>query len=141
MQGFFSNYLINKLLDHVFGATPYAAPSPIFAAIMLTAPTPASAGSGECVGAGYSRLSITNDTTNYPAAVSQIKSNGTLWNWGTPPADWGDAVGIALFDQAAGGNLLGWAPFTTGVRTIRAGQPFQVLQNGWTATILTECTA
>jgi hypothetical protein len=132
MSGFKSYYLCDKLLDHVLGGGDYARPSPVYFALFTVAPTGAGGGT-EVSGGGYARIAKTNNSTNFPAASSQTKKNGTVIDFGTASADWGDVMGCGVFDAPTGGNLLIYGPFSV-TRTIRNGDSFSIAVNGMTYT-------
>ena len=123
MASFFSNYLKDKLNDHLHGGPAYTTPGTTYLAIMTAAPTGIGGGT-EGSATGYSRLAVTNDATHWPASSSQIKSNGVRLDWGTISGTLGTAVGIAEYDAASGGNLLTYADLTT-PRAISAS-PFYI---------------
>lgn len=102
-----SDYLENELLDHVLGAAAYSAPATVNVALYTAAPTDAGGGT-EVSGGSYARVAITNNATNWPAAASGSKSNGTTITFPTATADWGTVVAFGLWDAASGGNLLYW---------------------------------
>jgi hypothetical protein len=112
MAGSKSDYLENKLLDHVLGNTAYTAPTTVYIALYTVAPTD-SGGGTEVSGGSYARVAITNNTTNFPAASGGSKSNGTDITFPTATADWGTVVAFGIFDLSTGGNLLYWATLTT----------------------------
>ena len=111
MAGSFSNFLELELLDHVFGAAAYTAPSPVFIALFTAAPTDAGGGT-EVTGGSYVRLSVTNNATNFPAASAGAKSNGVDFTFVTATANWGTVTSFAIFDASSGGNMLCWADLT-----------------------------
>jgi len=102
-----SDYLESKVLDHLLGRTTYTAPATVYVALYTTAPTDAGGGT-EVSGGGYARKAVTNDATNWPAASSSTKSNGTAIAFAEATADWGTVVAFGLFDAAIDGNLLYW---------------------------------
>lgn len=128
MAGSKSDYLEAKLLDHVLGATVFTTPSTVFIAL-FTASLSDSGGGTEVStsgGTGYARVSVTNNTTNWPNASGTSptsKSNGTTFTFPTATADWGTVVAFGIFDASSGGNLLYWA-------TLNANK---VVSNGDTA--------
>jgi len=124
MANCFSNYLRDKINDHLHGRTTYTAPATTYFALMTIAPT-AAGGGVEAAGGTYARVAITNDTTSWPASVGQTKNNGVAINWGTATAHFGTIMAIAEYDAATGGNLLTFSPLATPV-TVNSGQPFQV---------------
>lgn len=107
-----SNYLGNKILDAVLGDTPYDAPNTLYLALFTATPTPSTTGT-ECTGGSYGRVAITNDDTNFPDAVSKVKSNGVALTFATASASWGTVVAVGLFDASTSGNLLVYVTLTT----------------------------
>lgn len=106
-----SDYLEGKVLDHLLGRTTYTAPATVYVALYTTAPTDAGGGT-EVSGGGYARKAVTNDATNWPAASSSTKSNGTAITFDEATANWGTVVAWGLFDASSGGNLLYWGTLT-----------------------------
>lgn len=108
MAGSFSDHLEDELLDHVFGGGDYSRPATVYVALYTVAPTDAGGGT-ECTGGSYARKSVTNNDTNFPAASSGAKSNGTDIEFVEATGDWGTVVAFAIFDALSGGNMLCWA--------------------------------
>lgn len=108
----FSDYLENKLLDHVFGATAYTAPGTLYLALFTSAPSDAGGGT-EVTGGSYARASVTNNTTNFPNAASGAKTNANAITFATATADWGTVVAVGIFDAASAGNLIAWGTVTS----------------------------
>lgn len=108
----FSDYLENELLDHVFGAAAYTAPSSIYVALFTVAPTDAGGGT-EVTGGSYTRATVTNNATNFPAASGGAKSNANAITFATATANWGTVVAVGLYDASSGGNLLAWDAITS----------------------------
>jgi hypothetical protein len=119
MAGSKSDYLENKLLDHVLGGGDYSRPATVYIALFTVAPTDAGGGT-EVSGTGYSRKAVTNNDTNWPAAASGAKSNGTDITFDEATGDWGTVVALGIFDAASGGNLLYWCDLTVS-KTINSG--------------------
>lgn len=112
MAGSKSDYLENKLLDHVLGGGDFARPATIYVALFTVAPNDSTGGT-EASGNGYARASVPNDATHWPASSGGTKKNGTRIVF--PQAsggNWGTIVGAALYDAASGGNRLYWCSFT-----------------------------
>lgn len=116
-----SNYLENKVLDHVLGGGDFTRPATVYIALSTTDPTPDGAGTfTEPSGNNYSRLAVTNNSTNFPAASSGAKSNGVDFTFATPSGTWGTITHFAVFDASSAGNMLFWAELTT-PKTINSG--------------------
>ncbi len=124
MAEFISDYLANALLDQELGAQAWTAPVTAYIALFLVAPTGAGGGTEATLG-GYARVAKTNNLTNFPAAASRAKSNGTLIDFGTASADVGVLVGAGIMDASTSGNLLRYGAFTTPV-TWSNGAPFSI---------------
>jgi hypothetical protein len=112
MTGSKSDFLENEILDHVLGGADYARPASVFLALFTVAPSD-SGGGTECTGGSYARKEVVNNPTNWPAAVSGAKSNGTeiAFIEATTPG-WGEVVAFGIFDALTVGNLLYWADLT-----------------------------
>lgn len=119
MAGSFSNYLENKVLDHVLGGGDYARPGTLHFALFTVAPSDAGGGT-EVSGSNYSRAAVTNDATNFPAASGGAKSNGVAITFATPSGSWGTVVAMGVFDASSSGNLLAWADLAVS-KTIGSG--------------------
>lgn len=107
-----SNYLSNALLNHVLGGSSFTRPATVYAALYITSPNAAGTGGTEVTGGSYARLALTNDASHFPAAASQVKTNGTLWDFGITTADWGDIHACAIWDALTLGNELYFGALT-----------------------------
>lgn len=114
MAGSKSDYLENKVLDHVLSATTYTPPVTLYFALYTAAPTDAGGGTELTIGTGaYARAVVTNNLTNFPAASAGAKSNGTVITWPQATTAWGTVVAVGVFDAASAGNLLFWSTITS----------------------------
>jgi len=114
MAGSLSDFAENEILDHLLSAATYTPPATLYLAVFTAAPTDAGGGT-EVSGGSYARLAVTNDATNFPAAVAGAKSNGVALTMVTASASWGTIVAYALFDASSAGNMIGWADLTSSV--------------------------
>ena len=119
MAGSKSNYLENKVLDHVLGGGDYTRPGSVYIALYTVAPSDTGGGT-EVTGGSYARATVTNNATNWPAASGGAKSNGTEITFTTATASWGTVVAFGILDADSSGNLLVWATLTTN-KTIDLG--------------------
>jgi hypothetical protein len=108
-----SVFLTKELFSWAFGQTAFVPPATIYAAALTTLPSNrGGTGLVEVAGTDYARASLTNNTTNFPAAsgttsVTQVMGNQNITfvpNSVSP--NWGTIVGIAFYDAPTGGNLL-----------------------------------
>lgn len=119
MAGSFSDYLEDALLDHVLNATAFTSPTTLYVALYTAAPSD-SGGGTEVTGGSYARVSVTANTTNFPAASGGAAANGTAITFPTATADWGTVVAFGILDASSGGNLLLWADLTAN-KTVSSG--------------------
>jgi hypothetical protein len=132
-----SNYLRDKLNDHVHGGSAFTPPATLYFALMTTIPT-AAGGGVEVSGGSYARVAVTNNSSNFPAASGGSKQNANAIDWGTASANWGNIVAVAWYDASSGGNLIGFAALTNPT-TVNSGQPFKINANGATFTYNASC--
>src|SRR5205085_1240964 len=126
----YSNYLRDKMGDHIHGGPAFTRPATTYFALMSVKATPAGGGTEFVIGTGsYARVVVTNNSTNWPASSSQTKGDGVLLDWGTATANWGTAIQICEYDAATGGNLLTMGDLVTPY-VINSGTPFQIPVNG-----------
>jgi hypothetical protein len=114
-----SDFLENKILDHIFGGGDYARPATLYVALFTSAPSDAGGGT-EVTGGAYARAAVTNDSTNWPAAAGGVKGNGTSVTFAQATAPWGNVGWFAVFDALTGGNMLYWGALTTS-RSVATG--------------------
>jgi hypothetical protein len=114
----FSNFLENKVLGHVFGATPYTAPATLYVGLFTS--NPGETGSGtEVSGGSYARQTIAFTVTGSQA------SNTAAVEFPTATASWGTITYAAIYDAVSGGNLLAYGALTTS-KTIDSGDVFRI---------------
>lgn len=127
-----SNYLEDKLLDHVLGGGDYTRPATVYVALYTTAPTD-SGGGTEVSGGDYTRVAVTNNSTNWPAASGGAKSNGADITFPQATAGWGTVVAAGILDNSTGGNLLYYGNLTVS-KTVNAGDTFRFHTGNFTVT-------
>lgn len=118
-----SDYLENKLIDHVFRATAYTAPTTIYVAL-YTSSCSDTGGGTEVTGGSYARASITSGVsawantqasgTGASTGTGGTTSNSSAVTFATPSAGWGTVTYVGLLDALSGGNLLVCTALTTG---------------------------
>jgi hypothetical protein len=100
-----SNYLENQILNHQLGGPDYVRPATVYISLYNLAPTDAGGGT-EVSGISYARVAVTNNATNWPAAVNGSKANGTIITFPIPGGSWGTILAFGIHDAPTGGNLL-----------------------------------
>lgn len=127
-----TNYLENKLIDHVFRGIPFPAPTNLHYALLVGSPDDTNTIS-EVVGGSYARVAVACNTSNWAGTQSAGSTTTSTGNSGTtsnnnvitfpaPTANWGDVVAVAIMDAASGGNVLFQGMLSETV-TVNAGGP------------------
>lgn len=101
-----SNYLEDKILDHVLRNTAYTSPSAVYCALYTAAPSDAGGGT-EVSGNDYARTAIT-----FGAASGGAIANSAPVEFPTPSGSWGTVTHFGVFDASTAGNLLYWGALT-----------------------------
>lgn len=114
----FSNYLENKLIDHVFGGVSYTAPATIYVGLYTS--DPGEAGSGtEVSGGSYARQSAAFTVTDNAA------ENTSAIEFPTATASWGTITHVAVLDASTAGNVLASAALAAS-KTIGSGDVLRI---------------
>lgn len=103
---FFSNALKVRLLNAYYGNTAVAPPANLFVGLSTTTPDQAGANFTEPTGGAYARVSVTNNTTNWPTATTanpSVKSNGAAVTFPQATANWGTVTYWGIFEASTGG--------------------------------------
>jgi hypothetical protein len=116
----FSDYLEDKVLDHVFGGNAYTAPATLYVALYTVAPTDTGGGT-EVTGGSYVRQSgtFTVSGTNPTTA-----SNSAAIEYPTATDNYGTVVAVGILDASSSGNLLAYANLDTS-KSVTTGDVFR----------------
>jgi hypothetical protein len=130
-QAVASDYLENRLTDHVFRSATFAKPAGLWVALFTAAPSDAGGGT-EVAGGGYARVNLPPSDSNWRATqggtsgastgTSGATANAVPITFAAPSANWGTITHYAIFDAATAGNLLFTDALTT-PRPILNGDP------------------
>ena len=123
-----SNYLENKILDHVLGSSALAQPSALYVALSTGSFNDDNSGT-ELSGNGYSRKVITFGT-----ASSGSISNNSAVEFDTATGSWGSVSHFGLFDASSGGNLLYHGAFSAS-KTIETGDILKIASGSLTVSL------
>jgi hypothetical protein len=106
-----SDYLAGKLLDHIFRATAYTAPTDRYLALATVDITDSMTGSTitEPSGNGYARKTSGTWTVSTNSA-----SNAGVETFATPTGSWGTIAATGVLDASTAGNLLFYDAAPTG---------------------------
>jgi len=116
-----TNYLENKLIDHIFRAAAFVKPAALYVALYTAAPTDAGGGT-EVSGGGYARINLAPGDLNWGATQGGTAGASNGSTFATPAAGWGTVTHFAIHDAATGGNPLVWGPLSV-PREILNGDP------------------
>lgn len=127
--GAMSDYLENKVIDHLFRGTSYTAPANWYVALFTSSCSDSAAGT-EVSGGSYARVAVAsggstwtntqNSGTGVSSGTGGTTTNASTVPFNTPSAGWGTVTHWGLYDASSGGNLLVCAALTTS-KTINSG--------------------
>lgn len=122
-----SNYLENKILDHVLGGNAYTAPANLYVALYTSNPDEDNSGT-EVSGTNYARKAVTFTVSGATA------SNGTVTFDAAGSGGWGTISHVGIMDASTSGNLLFYGAVTTS-KQIDEGDTFQISANNLTISL------
>lgn len=117
-----SAYLSNAMLNGVLGGSAFSLPGTVYIALSTAAFTASATGSAmtEVSGSGYTRVAVTNNSANWPAASGGSKSNGAVFTFPAASGAWGTVTSMYIVDAVSGGNALYGADLTAS-RVVNSG--------------------
>jgi hypothetical protein len=134
-----SNYLENKVLDHVLKNTAFSQPAGIYLALFNNTSGNAAANleagtltdEGSTSGTAYARKAVT-----FAAASSGAAATSATVTFDAATASWGTITHVAVVDgnTAGAGNVLFYGAVTTS-KTIDSGDTFQVTSGNLTISL------
>lgn len=117
-----SDYLEEKILDHVFNLNSFVQPASMYVALFTAAPSD-SGGGTEVSGNAYARVEVTNNSSSWTRTNSTVVNDNAI-TFPTPsPSGWGTVTHVALYDAASSGNLICWAALTSNLVTAAGTAP------------------
>lgn len=99
-----SDFLEDKILNHVLRNTAYTQPATVYAGLFTAAPSDTGGGT-EVSTNNYGRTAI---TFGAPSPSGTCKNSGAV-TFPTPSGSWGACTHFGVFDASTAGNLLYWA--------------------------------
>jgi hypothetical protein len=115
----FSDYLEDKIIDHILRAQAFTPPATIYVGLFTAAPSDAGGGT-EVSGGSYARQSVA-----LSAASGGASSNTADITFPQATADWGTIGWLALFDAVSAGNMLMWTALDAS-KVINNGDTFKI---------------
>ncbi len=110
----FFDALKNATLDALLGDGTTLLAGTVDMGLSLTPPADDGTNINEPAGGSYSRVTITNNSTNWPNAASGEKANGAPISFATASADWGTITHWVLY---SGGSPKIWGILDNGAET------------------------
>ena len=101
-MGSLSNYVEDKVLDHVLKSAVWAQPAALYIALSTTDPTDDATGIAEPVGNGYARVSH----AAWDAAASRATENTGTISFPEAGGSWGTITHFFVSDASTGGNMI-----------------------------------
>lgn len=95
-----TDYLENKILDHILATAAFTMPTVSYLALFTAAPSDAGGGT-ELSGDGYARQDVT-----WGAASGGVAANTSTHTFTASGGDWGTITHWAIFDASSSGNML-----------------------------------
>jgi hypothetical protein len=132
-----SNYLENKVLDHVLTATAYTQPGTRYLALFNNTSTNTAANleagtltdETSTSGTAYARKTVT-----FAAASGGSSATNATVTFDAATANWGTITHVAVMDALTSGNVLFYGAVTTS-KTIETGDTFQVSSGNLTVAL------
>lgn len=116
-----SDYLENKLVDHIFRATSFTMPAAMWMSLHTANPTDTGSGS-EVSGNSYARAQLNPSTTNWANTQNSGSGastgtggqtvNNVIISFPTPSGTWGTVTHFGIWDASTVGNLLVYGALT-----------------------------
>lgn len=134
-----SNYLENKVLDHVLRVASYTQPSGLWLALFTNGSGSAAANleAGTLTDeVGTSGTAYARKTVAFAAASGGSSATNATVTFDAATASWGTITHVAVMDgsTAGAGNVLFWGAVTTS-KTIDTGDTFQVTSGNLTISL------
>jgi hypothetical protein len=132
-----SNYLENKVLDHVLKVASYSQPSDLFLGLFTNTSTNAAANleagtltdEVSTAGTAYARRSVA-----FASASGGSSATNATVTFSAATSNWGTITHVAVMDASTSGNVLFWGAVTTS-KTIETGDTFQVTSGNLTISL------
>ena len=125
----FTNFLEQKVLEHVFRNVAYTSPTALYVGLFTSTPSDSTAGT-EVSGGSYARQSVAfSFTSGDPSSVT----NTAQITFPTSTAAWGTVTHAGIYDALTYGNFLAYAELTlssdfstSNPKTIATGDIFRI---------------
>ncbi len=122
-----TNYLEDKIWNHVFGSTTFTRPTNWYVGLLTATPSDSAAGT-EVSGGSYARQVCAFTITGTGTALA---TNTSAITFPTCTADWGIVSFVGIYDAVSSGNLVAYQNLqksdysTSTTKTINDGDIFK----------------
>ena len=117
----FTDYLEQKVLEHVFRNTAYTQPATIYLGLLSAAPTDSTAGTELASLYGYARQACAFDAFSAGKSVANTSAETFTASGGA----WNTITHFGVYDASTGGNLLAYGEILPSV-LLSDGETFTV---------------
>jgi hypothetical protein len=124
----FSNYLENKILDHVLRNTSYTSPTTVYVGLYTNNPAEDNSGT-EVSGGSYARQSLSVTT-----ASGGVVTNSADVSFPQATGSWGTISHLAIFDAVTSGNMLMYTALASS-KVIETGDIIKISTGSLTASL------
>ena len=130
-----SDFLENKVLDHVLGNSTYTPAGTLYIGLFDNVSTATAVNleagtiTDEISGSGYARKAIAFD-----ASVDGTSESTATVTFDPATGDWGTVTHLAIMDALTTGNVLFWGPLTVS-KLIETGDTMQFVANNVTISL------
>ena len=133
MDGSFTDYVNNQVLNAYFGGSGFVAPSSLYFGLSTRTLQKTHVGNSptEPNDLYYTRVLVNQNYNNFPAASAGIKGCTATITWPAPRKDWGTIKSVFIADASGigGGNLLSYYNLTTPM-VVSSGDPACYIASG-----------
>ena len=124
-----TDFLANKMLDHIFTDAAYAPPATLYWGLSTTTPTAAGTNITEPGSNNYARVAVS--AANMSAAATRSKTTAGLdLSFPTPSGSWNTVTHAVLFDGSTVGANNALVIVDIADRTISSGDSPKILIGG-----------
>ena len=115
MAGFYTDYWAKKLYENTFGQAAIPALATLYCGVSTSVINRDGTGATEPIGNAYARVSVPNNTTNFPASSGSppVGHNAIAITFPVATGAWGTILWAAWYDSASGGNMISAGPLAT----------------------------
>jgi len=108
-----TNWARNQVQDYLFGGVSFTPPATLYLGLSTTTPSVTGSNITEPSGAGYARVAITNNKSNFSYSTSGCVLNTGSIVFPESSGSWGTILSVVLFDASTSGSAWDYTTLTT----------------------------